>query len=800
MARQDKKTYELTEAEQRDLTALIQQGKPLPEKYRFILFEDKREVELVWNGKTRDVCTTVLPFQTLEHIDEPRTETKVQDDLFDSRGRQLRGWTNKLIWGDNKLILSSLKAGALRQQIEEAGGLKLIYIDPPFDVGADFSMDIEIGGETFHKEASVLEHIAYRDTWGRGADSFIAMIYERLILMRDLLAEDGSIYVHCDWRVNAFIRCAMNEVFGANNFINEITWKRAHTVKGNIGQGSKYMGANTDTLFAYAKCDSYVFNNVFLPYSDEYISSFFKFTDAETGRRYRLTSMIGPGGAAKGNPSYEVMGITRYWRYSKATMESLIAKGMIVQTSPGTVPQKKQYLDEGLGVSIQSLWDDITGIGAASLEGTHYPTQKPEALLERIIKASSNPGDLVADFFIGSGTTAAVAEKLGRKWIATDLGKFGIHTTRKRLIGVQRELKKAEKDFRAFEVLNLGRYERAAYLNIGGRLNASQKAQALAQKEGEFRELILRAYKATPLGGATASNSPGAGASAPAQDGFFHGARNGRLVVIGPINLPVGRLFVEEVITECRKRGASRADVLAFEFEMGLFPAVLEEARTKGIDLAPKYIPAEVFDKRAVDKGQVVFHDISFVEATPRYAKGRTNRDNLTVSIELTDFSVYYTQGAAEAAIAAMKEGKSEVMCEQGQLHKVSKGKDGMVTKERLTKLWTDWVDYWAVDFDYMSRKEIIAVPVGTGQGGVATLPGVDAPHGELALPEFEERWTGGYIFENEWQSFRTRQNRELELTTAEHTYDRAGRYTVAVKVIDIFGNDTMTLVPVNVG
>jgi site-specific DNA-methyltransferase (adenine-specific)/adenine-specific DNA-methyltransferase len=193
MSKPIKPAYELTDAEQRDLIALLQQGRPLPERYRFVLFEDKREVELVWNGKTRDVCTTVLPFQTLEHIDEPRTETRMQEDLFDSRGRQLRGWSNKLIWGDNKLILSSLKAGALRRQIEDAGGLKLIYIDPPFDVGADFSMDIPIyskdgGGETFHKEANLLEQIAYRDTWGRGADSFIAMIYERLILMRDLLA------------------------------------------------------------------------------------------------------------------------------------------------------------------------------------------------------------------------------------------------------------------------------------------------------------------------------------------------------------------------------------------------------------------------------------------------------------------------------------------------------------------------------------------------------------------------------------------------------------------------------------
>ncbi len=776
MPQPQKETYELMEAEKRDLIRLIQQGKPLPEKYRFILFEDKREVELVWNGKTREVCTTILPFQTLEHIDEPRKEAQAEsDELFDTRGRQLQGWTNKLIWGDNKLILSSLKSGALRRQIEDAGGLKLIYIDPPFDVGADFSMDIEIGGETFHKEPNLLEQIAYRDTWGRGADSFIAMIYERLILMRDLMHSDGSIYVHCDWRVNAFIRLAMSEVFGAENFINEITWKRAHTVKGNIGQGSKYMGANTDTVFAYAKSPSYIFNNIFLPYSEDYISTFFKYTEPKTGRKYRLTSMIGPGGVAKGNPTYEIMGVTRAWRYSEATMKDLISKEMIVQTSPGTVPQKKQYLDDGAGVSIQSLWDDITGIGASSNQGTDYPTQKPEALLERIISASSNEGDLVADFFCGSGTTAAVAEKLGRKWIAADLGKFGIHTTRKRLIGAQRELKAAGKPFRAFEVLNLGRYERQAYLNVSGRLSRKRKEQALAQKERDFRDLILRAYRAQPLEDAS----------------FFHGKLAGRLVVVGPINLPVGRLFVEEIIAECRKRRASRVDVLAFEFEMGLFPVGLEEAKQKGIDLAPKIIPPEVFDKRAVEKGQVRFHDVSYIEATPRYDK----KSKFTVTVELTDFSVYYTQGLIDSIAAELKEGKSEVVCDQGQLIKVSKDKQGVVTREVLTKRWTDWVDYWAVDFDYTSRKEIVHVPKNLGVEG--QLPGmVDASE----FIHFEERWTGSYIFENEWQSFRTRQRRELELLTAPHFYPKLGRYTVAVKVIDIFGNDTMTLVPVTVG
>ncbi len=464
------------------------------------------------------------------------------------------------------------------------------------------------------------------------------------------------------------------------------------------------------------------------------------------------------------------------WRYSPERMAELDREDRIwYPDSKDKRPATKLYLDDSKGALMGTVWTEFSAVQASANERVDYPTQKPEALLERIISASSNEGDLVADFFCGSGTTAAMAEKLGRKWICVDLGKFAIHTTRKRLIQVQRELEASGKPFRAFEVLNLGRYERQAYLHVGGRLTFEQKEQALAQKAHEFRELILRAYRAQPLEG----------------DSFFHGKNAGRLVVVGPINLPVGRLFIEEVITECRKRGASRVDVLAFEFEMGLFPAVLDEAKQKGIDLAPKYIPAEVFDKRAVEKHQVVFHDVSFVEATPRY----DDKDKLTLRIELTDFSVYYSQGAAEAAVASLKNGKSEVVCENGQLIKLSKDKDGVITRALLTRQWTDWVDYWAVDFNYMSRKEIIKVPSGLGVDG--NLPGFEPAQGELV--EYEERWTGSYIFENEWQSFRTRRNRELELISAPHVYTEAGRYKVAVKVIDIFGNDTMVLVPVNV-
>lgn len=779
---------QLTPAEKQDVIRHLEANKPLPEKYRFLLFDDKREVELVWNGKTNEVCNVVLPFQTIEHVDEPRNEDATaraagkdrQQVLFsvDGRGRQLKGWTNKLIWGDNKLILSSLKNGPLREEIERQGGIKLIYIDPPFDVGADFSMDIEIGdgGDTFHKRPNILEEIAYRDTWGKGADSFISMIYERLILMRDLLAPMGSIYVHCDWRVNAFVRSVLDEVFGQSNFINEISWKRANTVKGNMGQGSKYLGANIDTIFLYARSNEYQFIQQYTPYTEEYVSQFFRYTDPGTDRRYRLVSMIGPGGSAKGNPVYPVMGITRAWRYSESTMNDLISKGLVVQTSPGTVPQKKQYLDDGDGVAVQSLWDDIIGIGAANSERVFYPTQKPEALLDRIIKTSSNPGDLVADFFCGSGTTAAVAEKLGRKWIATDLGKFAIHTTRKRMIGVQRQLKADGKDYRAFEILNLGKYERQHFVGINPNLREEEQRKQLAAKEADFLALILKAYKAEPTDGLKT----------------FHGKKSGRMVVVGPVNLPVTRLFVEEVILECRQKHLTKVDLLGFEFEMGLFPNVLDEAKSKGIDIQPKYIPADVFDKRAVEKNQVVFHDVAAIEVKP-IVKGKT------VAVQLTDFSVFYSQDSADAAASSLKDKGSKIVVEKGQIVKITKDAKGIVTKEQLTKHWTDWIDYWSVDFDFENKKEIIRRPKEINPTGQPELPGMKPK--QKRLEEWEEVWTGDFIFENEWQSFRTKKDRSLELTSAAVEFDKdKKRVKVAVKVVDIFGNDTMTIIDVNVG
>ena len=770
MAKTTKVAYELSDAEKRDLIQLIQQGKPLPEKYRFLLFEDKREVELVWNGKTRDVCTTVLPFQSLEHVDEPRQEApEMQSDLFDTRGRQLKGWTNKLIWGDNKLILSSLKSGALRRQIEDAGGLKLIYIDPPFDVGADFSMDIEIGGETFHKEPNLLEQIAYRDTWGRGADSFISMIYERLILMRDLLHNEGSIYVHCDWRVNGYVRLVLDEVFGKEHFRNNISWQR----NTSHNDGNKF-GCVHDTLLFYVKSESYTYNRQDIPRTEKEIETRFPLIEKETGRRYVSDNLAAAGQGPPRRFGDKIIAPPsgNHWRFSQENIDKNLAEGRIIFSSSG-IPRFKRYADDIAGKPVQDIWTDFMAVSSQSSELLGYPTQKPEALLDRIIKASSNEGDLVADFFCGSGTTAAVAEKLGRKWIVSDLGKFAIHTTRKRLIGVQRELKAEGKDYRAFEILNLGKYERQHYIGVNPNLREAEQQKQLAEKEAAFVDLILRAYRAEKT------------------DGFatFHGKKAGRLVAVGPVNLPVTRLFVEEVILECRKKHITKVDILGFEFEMGLFPNVLDEARAKGIDIAPKYIPAEVFDKRAVEKNQVVFHDVAAIEVKPHVKKN-------SVAMELTDFSVFYSQDSIANAEATLKDKASKIVVEKGQIVKVSKDAKGIVSREVLTKKWTDWIDYWAVDFNFESKREIVRVK--SNKVKQAHIPGMEQPE-QLDLPEYEEVWTGDYIFENEWQSFRTKKDRSLELTSVFHECE-PGRRKLAVKVVDIFGNDTMTIVEVSVG
>ena len=687
----------LSPNEIRDITHLLEAGKPLPEKYRFVLFGEQRSVELIWDGKTNAITNVQLPFQIIEQIDEPRSENTInrQLGLFDqTSGRQLKGWSNKLIWGDNKFILSSLKDGELRDEIEKHGGLRLVYIDPPFDVGANFTTNIEIGQEKFTKSPNILEEIAYRDTWGNGSESFLSMIYERIKLIKSLMAEGAALFVHCDYRTTNYIKTLLEEVFGKENYVNEIIWYyKTGGMPEKLGYGRKH-----DSIH-------YVVNG-------------------------------------KNNTTWNIQKEKSYLSHKYGFKNIEI------------------YEDDKGSYTLVGQRDvfDISALRGNQPEVVGYPTQKPEELLERIIKATTNEGDIVADFFGGSGTTAAVAEKLGRKWITSDLGKFSVHTIRKRMISVQRDLKRNNKDWRAFELLNLGKYERGMLLaNYTGLDNDKLIHERQAIKDKQFERIILRAYNAVELDG----------------DSIFVGSKNNRLVSVGPINLPVTRLFVDAVIRECQLLRSTKADILAFEFEMGLFPNIQDEARKLGVDLSFKYIPRDVFDKRAVDSGQVRFHDVAYVEVKAHVEKN-------IVQIELLDYSVGYQENSISNAEKELSKSGAKIVVENGQVVKVMKGKDGIYKRSVLTKHWSDWVDYWAIDWDFSSRKEIVN-------------------YKNKVTGELESKWTGDFIFENEWQSFRTKAERKIELISVKKELPNGTR-KAAVKVVDIFGNDTMKIIEIKVG
>jgi len=373
------------------------------------------------------------------------------------------------------------------------------------------------------------------------------------------------------------------------------------------------------------------------------------------------------------------------------------------------------------------------------------------------------------DCFVGSGTTAAVAEKLGRKWIACDLGRFAIHTTRKRLIGVQREIQKNGKNFRAFEILNLGKYERQFFMNeLPSPTGEGHGVRS--SKEEIYVNLILEAYKAKRIDG----------------HAMLHGIKAGRFVHVGPLDVPVTQSRLEDIFEECRQKLYTQVDVLGFEFEMGLTPQFIQELREKGVSVTLKYIPKEVFDKRAVDKGQVRFYDVAYLNAAVK-------KKAKTITVELTDFVTHYTQDDIESIQQTMRAG-SKVVIEDGQIFKIEKDKNGIINRTLLTEKWQDWIDYWAIDFNYEDKKEIIKMlnPANPANS-------VNSVNPVNPVNSDPEVWTGNYLFENEWQSFRTKKNPSLEFISAPHEYKQSGKYKVMVKVVDILGIDTSKIIEVKI-
>jgi adenine-specific DNA-methyltransferase len=600
------------------------------------------KTELVWPGKYDAEGNLVqaprvsLPFQVIERVNETRATREAKKaegltlfDVWDGANEGVTfedGWRNKLIWGENAAVM-----GSLLEQF--SGKIDLIYIDPPFDVGADFSMEIEIGGDTIAKSASSIEEVAYRDTWGKGRDSYLSMIYERLIMAKGLLSQNGSILVHCDYRLSGHLRLVLDEIFGVDNFLNEIVW---HYTGG--GRSTSYFSRKHDSIFWFSKTGQSTFNidKVRIPYKET----------------------------------------------------SGYAKGGIVAASG------KKYLPHPDGTPVDDVWD-IPIINPLSNERLGYPTQKPEALLERIVGGLSNEGDLVADLFCGSGTTLAVAEKLGRRWIGADMGRYAIHTTRKRLLEIDK--------CKPFEVLNLGKYERQHWSSshFGEDLDGDGRVNLL-----EYLAFVLKLYGADALSGSV----------------NLHGRKGSAYVHVGSVSSPVTINEIELAVNECKGLGGSEVHILGWEWEMGLHDPITGRAKQMGVKLVLRQIPREIMESEAARKGQVKFFELAYLEAEISVTKKKGE-----YACALTDFSTPNLDLIPEEV------------------------------REKVKK-WSDYVDYWAVDWNYQN-----------------------------------DTFNHGFV------TYRTKQDRSLALKSDPYDFDGPGKYQVMIKVIDIFGNDTSKIIEVTV-
>jgi len=613
------------------------------------------KTELVWPGKydeqgrRREAPRVNLPFQVIERVNESRATRESRQapqqglfEMFDSKeGSSFdQGWRNKLIWGDNLLVMGSLME-------RFAGKIDLIYIDPPFATGADFSFTVDVGdeGTELFKEQSLIEEKAYRDTWGSGLTSYLQMMYVRISLMKDLLAANGCFFLHCDWHVGHALKAICDEVFGPDRFINEIAW--CYTGPGS--PGARQFSRKHDTIFWYANGDKWTFN-----------------ADATRVAHHDKTRSNFKAG--------------------------LKGSGFIADTYD---------LAEG-GKIPEDYWN-IAVAARFPVDGvrrTGYATEKPWPLLERIILAASNEGDLVADFFAGSGTTMAVAETLGRRWIGCDLGRYAIHVTRKRLLGIE--------GTKPLELVNLGRYERQYWQDVTfDRRTKGAPEQALFQ----YLAFILKLYGAQPVPGLT----------------HLHGKRGTAFVHVGAVDAPVTITEVAAALDECVALKQKELHVLGWEWEMGMVGPedgglIQRIAKDKRIKLSLLQIPREVMEQQAAGKGDVKFFELAYLEIEIQ------QRKTLTAGVKLKDFVIPPDTEWIPADVRA----------------KIRK--------------WSDYIDYWAVDWDFKDDTFV--------QG---------------------------------WVTYRTRRDRSLAVESDTHQYEAPGRYTILVKVVDIFGNDTSQARDVNV-
>ncbi len=557
------------------------------------------KTELVWPGKynedgtLREVPRVSLPFQVIETVNESRATREArkggaQGTLFDVyEGKEgdtfEAGWRNKLIWGDNLLVMGSL--------LEKfAGKIDLIYIDPPFDTGADFSFKVLVGQDDEPlpgKEPSLVEESAYRDTWGGGYDSYLSMMNDRLRCMRDLLGERGSIFIHLDVHTGPYIKTLMDEIFGRDCFRNEIAW------------------------YYYNKMhDS---RKKLLPKAFDQILYYVKSKDAEF--------------------TYNALQEEREEPVRQLKRVKVAGKMVNARDEDGNI-----IYQEKTTRTVDTIWRIRCLQPANKQEWVHYETQKPVDLIERVLQLASSPGDLVLDAFVGSGTTAVACERTGRRWIACDLGRFSVHTTRKRLL--------EEENCKPFEVLNLGKYERQYWQGVtfGERKDKPLTERALY----EYLAFILKLYGAQPVAGMA----------------HLHGKKGKAMVHIGAVDAPVTISEINAAVDECAKLKQSELHVLGWEWEMGLYDLMVEAAKKKGVKLLLLQIPREVMEQQAAAKGDVRFFELAYLEAEIKQPK------KLTAQVALKDFVIPNTELIPEDVRSKVKK-------------------------------WSDYIDYWAVDWDF---------------------------------------------------------------------------------------------------
>lgn len=641
------------------------------------------KTELVWEGKydeygnrrVVDIAGCAMPMQKIETIDEPRSRAAAegQIELFEKTRTRIReesgqypktngpngDFRNRLIWGDNKPVIASLLA-------EFKGKVDFIYIDPPFDVGADFTMDVPIGdeNETIFKDQSVLEMVAFADMWGKGTDSYLGMMSERFALMNELLSHTGSICVHCDWHASQALKLLLIETFGTRSYRNEIVWWYYNKMQGNVGR----FAANHDVILWFSKTDKFTFNPI-REARDKVKRQQKRVWDPETGSLKQARDEAG---------------------------------NLVYYT------EEERTLDD--------VWRIPYLMPADETENLRYKTQKPLELIGRFVDALTNPGDLVFDGFCGSGTTLAAADGLrvrrnaagqkefyftdSRRWIGADLGRFSIHTTRKRLIELQRQLHDNERSYRSFDVYNLGRYERQWW-----------QKERLKGADEEHRKVVLGFYRAEVL---------------PNPTEYLHGRKGRAFVYADGIDSILTQDEVRAVARASREAGAKEAHCLAWDFEMDLRLVCHEVEASEGVQMKLIPIPREIMEKNRTSPPP--FLEVAVLEAEP------INRKDGSVDVKLTKFL---------PSLAEVPTKELEAL------------------KERAIKSGFDFIDFWAVDFN----------------------------------------WREGKPFEHHWQDYRTRKDRTLKTTSDAgfKKYPKPGKYTACVKVVDVFGCDTSITVEVSV-